>query len=317
MPLEFIRLSSAQLLQLPREQTVFLFPVGPLEDHGPHLPLGLDLFEAAALCKLTGERLEREMPGWHAVLMPPAPLGIDSNTQGLAIRVRGHVLRDWLVDACRGLTRAGFFHYVSFSGHLGPKQLTAIEEAGGLIRKSTRWIRLARKLMGTRAAALGPLPTLVSVCSAQVSAATVRESPLFLDTREHGGRRDTSVALELDASLVDPTYPTLEPRAWASPSHRGRAWLRVRRKISGYWGKPSEASQAWGRNVLLGSVDEVFPKLRAVFEGADPNLLFRSWYSIVPPNRSFFQSWLLATSFALILLMWVFINLSDIINGKG
>lgn len=316
MAVEFVRMSSAQLLALPSAQTVFFFPVASLEDHGPHLPLGLHLLEATALCKLMGERLESEMPGWHAVLMPPAPLGIDSNTQSLSITVRGHVLRDWLVDACRGLTKAGYFHYVAVTGHLGPKSLTALEEAGGLIRKSTRWIRFARRLMGSRANALGPLPSLVSACSSQISAATVRESPLFVDTREHGGRRDTSVALALDPSLVDPGYTQLATQAWASPSHRARAWLRLTRKISGYWGKPSEASAAWGRGVLQGSVDEIFPKLRAVFEGADPNLLFRSWYSIVPPNRSFFQSWLLATAFAAILLMWVFVNLSNIVSGN-
>jgi creatinine amidohydrolase len=313
MPVELVRLTSAQLLALPRVKTAFFFPVGPIEDHGPHLPLGLDLQEASELCRRAGERLESEMPGWRAVLMPAAPLGIDSNTQALELTVRAHVLRDWLVDACHGLTRAGFFHFVCFTGHLGPKQLTAIEEASGLIRKRTRWIRWARKLRGGAAGA-EPLPTLVSACSAQVSASTVRGSPLFLDAREHGGRRDTSVALSLDASLVDPSHARLEARPWASPSHWGRAWSRISRKGAGYWGKPAEGSPAWGQGVLQGSIDEIFPKLRAVLEGADPNLLFRTWYSVVPPNRTFFKSWLLAMSFSALLLAWLFANLMTVID---
>lgn len=314
MAVDFIRLTSSQLLSLPPAKTAFFFPVGPLEDHGPHLPLGLDLLEATELCRLAGERLESEMPGWNAVLMPAAPLAIDTNTKKLALSVRAHVLRDWLVDACQGLTRAGFFHYICFSGHLGPKQLTAIEEAGGLIRKRTRWIRLARKLTGTRASTT-PLPTLISACSAQVSASTVRESPLFLDPREHGGRRDTSVALALNPSLVGADYPSLQNLDWASPSHLRRAWLRITRKISGYWGKPSEGSAAWGKGVLKGTIDEIFPKLRAVLEGTEPNLLFRSWYSVIPVNRTFFKSWLLAMSFTALLLLWLFINLSSLISA--
>jgi creatinine amidohydrolase len=313
MALEFIRLTSSQLLALPPERTAFFFPVGPLEDHGPHLPLGLDLLEATELCHRAGQRLESEMPGWRAVLMPAAPLAIDTNTKTLALGVRAHVLRDWLVDACQGLTRAGFYHYVCFSGHLGPKQLTAIEEAGGLIRKRTRWIRLTRKLTGTREPAT-PLPTLISACSAQVSASTVRGSPLFLDLREHGGRRDTSVALALDPSLVDTGFNALPSRDWSSPSHWGRAWLRITRKVSGYWGKPAEGSAAWGQGVLKGSIDEIFPKLRAVLEGAEPNLLFRSWYSVIPINRTFFKSWLLAMSFSALLLIWVFISVSSLIS---
>jgi creatinine amidohydrolase/Fe(II)-dependent formamide hydrolase-like protein len=329
MATALVRLTASQLSALPREKTAFFFAVGPLEDHGPHLPLGLDVLEAAELCRRAAERLEREMPGWHAVIMPAAPLGLDSNTQAVALTVRAHVLRDWLVDACRGLERAGFCHFVCFTGHLGAKQLTAIEEAGAMIRKRTRWIRLVRRLRGGAATAgagrdgkVAPLPALVSACSALVPASTVRGSPLFLDAVEHGGRRDTSVALALGATPAAAIVAAADPaqlpaRAWAAPSHFKRAWLRVTRKISGYWGKPAEASPAWGEGVLQGSLDEIFPKLRAVLEGADPDLLFRSWYSVMPPNRTFFKSWLLAMSFTLLLLLWLFINLSALIGGEG
>src|SRR5262245_6260381 len=124
MPIEFAKSSATRLEALSRASTVFFFPVGPMEDHGPHLPLGLDVAEAGQMCRMAAERLEREMPGWTGVLMPAAPLGIDSNTRRLAWTVRAHVLRDWLVDSCLSLGRAGFVHFVCFSGNLGPKQLT-------------------------------------------------------------------------------------------------------------------------------------------------------------------------------------------------
>jgi creatinine amidohydrolase len=319
MAFEFAKITSAQLLALPRAKTVFFFPVGPLEDHGPHLPLGLDLLEANALARLAAERLEREMPGWTAVLMPAAPLGIDSNTQGVALTVRAHVLRDWLVDACRGLIRPGFCNFVCFSGHLGPKQLTAIEEAGGIIYKGTRWIRFTRRIFGGRNGVTregrDPLPMLISASSAQVSPAVVRQSPLFLDAREHGGRRDTSVALAIDPSAVDAGYSTVPTLDWASTSHWGRAWRRAQRSVSGYWGKPAEGSPPWGQSVLQGTLDEIFPKLRAALEGADPNLLFRSWYSVIPPNRTFFKSWIIALTFCFLLLIWMFMNVMNALSS--
>ncbi|MCM2322771.1 MAG: creatininase family protein, partial [Oligoflexia bacterium] len=144
MPFDFAAISSDQLRSLPRSRTVFFFPVGPLEDHGPHLPMGLDLYEARRLCELAAERTEKELPGWTAVLMPPAPLGLEGNTTSLVLSVRGHVLRDWLVDACSALIRQGFLHFACFSGHLGPRQLTAIEDAGKIIRRKAGLRRYAR-----------------------------------------------------------------------------------------------------------------------------------------------------------------------------
>src|SRR4051812_37569151 len=132
MPLKFLQLTSVQLEGLSRETTVFFFPVAPLESHGPHLPLGLDLWEASRLCLMSAQKLETELPEWKGVLMPELPLGIDSNTHRVRFTVRPHVLRDWLVDSTKHLVDLGFLHFVCFSGHLGPRQLTAIEEAGTL-----------------------------------------------------------------------------------------------------------------------------------------------------------------------------------------
>src|SRR4051794_8127047 len=103
MPVEFSSLTRVKLDSLPKQNTVFFFALGPLEDHGPHLPLGLDLLEASWMCRSAAERMESEKAGWVGVLMPVFPAGIDSDTTELALTVRSHALRDWLVDCCRGL----------------------------------------------------------------------------------------------------------------------------------------------------------------------------------------------------------------------
>src|SRR3954454_20392093 len=127
MPIDFNKLSTIHLASLPHDKTVFFFSVGPMDDHGPHLPLSLDLQEATWLSQLSAERLEQQKPGWTAVIMPGTFFGIECNTTRATLRVRPHVLRDWLVDSCISLVHLGFLHFVCFSGHLGPRQLTAIE----------------------------------------------------------------------------------------------------------------------------------------------------------------------------------------------
>lgn len=300
MPVEFERISANELKRLPRAQTVFFFPVGPLEDHGPHLPLGMDLAEARQACLLAATKLETDLPGWRGVLMPAAPLGLETHTSAIAIRVRGHVLRDWLIDACRSLTRAGFFHYVCFSGQLGPKQLTAIEDASRIIsrRPLRAWFRAPTLL--------NPSPTLLSASSALTSIQDMKRSPFWPDPIEHGGRRDTSIALAIGDSMVDPSFTTILPQQ-RPDGFFSRFWLRVRGNLAGFWGNPSQATAEQGANLMIGEISDLFPKFRAVWEGAHPNHLFRSWYSILPPNKSFAKGWLMVFILTLLLSFWFYL----------
>jgi len=302
MPLELRAISAEQLTALPITRTVFFFPVGPLEDHGPHLPMGLDLIEARALCEAAAQRLEREMPGWIGVIMPDSPLGVETNTTETGLRVRAHVLRDWLIDQCRCLKSTGFLHFVCFSGHAGPRQLTTIEEAGKALMRLRLWLPFLR----TRGSV-----TFISASSALLPPKAVRRAPFWPDPLEHGGRRDTSVALHLNASLSAEGYAKLPARARPA-SYFTRMWNRWTHKTNGYWGAPADGSSKEGSEIISQSIEDVFPKMRAVWEGANPNALFRSWYSVLPPNQSLFRIWLLALVLLVILWVWTVIAMRNL-----
>lgn len=51
--LEYVELCLPEILELDREKTVFLISVSPIEVHGPHLPVGTDVFIAEELMGLT------------------------------------------------------------------------------------------------------------------------------------------------------------------------------------------------------------------------------------------------------------------------
>jgi len=42
-----------------------------------------------------------------------------------------------------------------------------------------------------------------------------------------------------------------------------------------------------------------------VLNGANPNSLFRSWYSIFPPNKSFFKAWIIFGLIGLLMVLWI------------
>ena len=79
-------------------------------------------------------------------------------------------------------------------------------------------------------------------------------------------------------------------------------------RMRSYWGHPAGADPAFGNQELKASLGHVFPKMRAVWEGASPSSLFRSWYSILPPNKSFFKAWLLLVLICLFIAAWGFLS---------
>jgi hypothetical protein len=45
-----------------------------------------------------------------------------------------------------------------------------------------------------------------------------------------------------------------------------------------------------------------------VWEGSNPNMIFRSYYSVLPPNWSFFQAWVLSGLILLLMVIWMFLT---------
>jgi creatinine amidohydrolase/Fe(II)-dependent formamide hydrolase-like protein len=300
-------MSAPEFAALPRESTVVFFPVGALEDHGPHLPMGLDLDEAQALCRLAAERLEAEKPGWRGVIAPVAPLAVECNTSLFAFPVRGYVLRDYLVDVGLVLMKQGFPYLVAFAGNPSPRQVVAMEEAGRMIaRRSQGW---ASRLFSSAAKNIkGGKPGLVAAQAGGTVPGDIWKTPFGADPKEHGGGRDTSVAMWLyQGSAREPKGSP--PRVERSPAGVvARCLAKWTGKLSGYWGDPSKASVFTGETAILSILDDTFPKLRAWFEGANPQGLFRSWHSVLPSNRTTFRAWMLLLLIAILFAAYVYVG---------
>ena len=277
-----------------RAQTVILFTAGVLEDYGPHLSLRAGLDEAQALSDRVASVLRADAN--HTVLwMPEMALGVDSHSTQTALSVRGYVLRDALVDTCRGLMRLGFHRFVCFAGALTPRQLTAIEEAGRLLGQWPSWWSRSRQ---PRA------PRLVSVSSRLVTPRAVWAAPFTSFLSEHAGARDTSVGLAL--GTVRPLWVNLPPQA--PPPRYRYFWLRRKKRLAGYWGHPSAAQSSEGLRILQDAAKLIAKDLQLAWSGdRAARRRFRSWYSVLPPNQSFFRAWLLGLALLAVFVSWAFL----------
>jgi len=307
MPLELKNISTQRLASLSKENTVFFFPVGVLEDHGEHLPVGLDIFEAKATAYALAKMLETQRPDWTGVLMPDMPLGVDGNTTKIAFGVRSYVLRDWLVDICKSLSRLNFKHFVCISGSISPRQLTVIEDASKLVRNYSSRRRFFSFFRSNKS-------ELVSASSAMALNKEIFSAPFWPTPREHGGKLDTSVALFTNPDLVSENHKELKARP--EPGH---GWVRLKNRLSknvyGYWGDaPMHATCDFGEKHISDKVQFLYPKLEAVWDGKVPYwVAFRSWHSILPPNKSFFKAWLLVLVMAIVLFVWLYLNISALL----
>ncbi|WP_320779356.1 creatininase family protein [Streptomyces sp. CRN 30] len=112
------RLTAAELRALAARDAVVLLPIGATEQHGPHLPTGVDDFLAAEVCRRAA-LLASERTG--VVVTPSIPTGLSEHHMpfGGTLTLSLPTLHALLRDICRSVLRAGFSRVLIVNGHGG------------------------------------------------------------------------------------------------------------------------------------------------------------------------------------------------------
>jgi creatinine amidohydrolase len=277
-------LSSPALDGLDRARTVVVLTVSPLEQHGPHLPLGVDAFTARHLAEAVGERLVAARPGWHVVLAPPLYLGSFAFESVGTVSVRQRAVRDVVTDYGESLARAGFRYILVSNGHGGPGHLVALEEAAAAVSRRhgvmmasftghLAWQFLRGRYLERLEAALGrPL-------SPEERAAFTEDA--------HAGWWETSVMLWLRPELVDGGYRDLPPARYPLLA-RIRPNYPLRDGGQGYVGHPALADPAFAKATLEVLVVEAMRVVDGLLDGRLDPARHRSPFFRIPVFRTDF-----------------------------
>lgn len=275
---------------LDRERTLVVLTASPLEEHGPHLPLGVDAFTGRHFAREVAARLVAARPDWSAVLAPTLHLGSFTMSGVGTVTIRQRVVRDVLVDYGRSLVRSGFRYILVANGHAGPTHLAALDEAAAIVSRER----------GVMMSSLGGHLTwefrsgrfLDRVEAALGRALTAEERTAFADDA-HGGWWETSMMLMLRPDLVDGAFRDLPPARYSLPE-RFVPNYPMRNGGQGYVGHPAMADPAFARattDVLVSAAMELVDSLIA---GTTRPSQHRSPFFAIPFFRTNF--WPLATA---------------------
>src|SRR5215472_14553117 len=129
---ELAELTWEDVRDLDRARTVALLPVGAIEAHGPHLPLGTDNLIATAMARAAAARLESQDVA--ALLLPP--LAYSAAPFGAAfagtLSVTPGTIAALVADVAVEVARHGFAALAIANAHLDPTHLKALAEASAI-----------------------------------------------------------------------------------------------------------------------------------------------------------------------------------------
>jgi creatinine amidohydrolase len=203
-----------------RQVNTVILPIGVLEQHGPHLPLGLDAMHAYELAIACAKL--------HPCLVaPPLYCGITKSTAQHpgTIGISGRVLFDLIVEWGLAFERQGINNLLLLTGHAGSTHQATLVEAGEMLLKKTKL-------------------EVAVVCVLDLFG----EAGDLIQCQEdsHAGEVETSLAIHLWPDLVRGTAPE------EYPTYPKFILVRDKKKHwpGGVWGDPSKASREKGQRLF-------------------------------------------------------------------
>lgn len=198
-----------------------ILPIGSIEAHGPHLPLGTDLFTIYEICKRLIQRIE-------VFLAPPLYFGLCRSTRDIpgTLSLRGETLKSLLFDLLESFYRQGLRRFIILSGHAGGTHNAFIVDTAEIFLEKYPQTHFF-------------VADIINLLKDTLKELGIPESD------SHAGEWETSLMLYLKKELVKPLdqafedYPAF-PKYYVV-SEKKRFWS------SGIWGNPLQATPEKGK----------------------------------------------------------------------
>jgi creatinine amidohydrolase len=250
---------------LNRDRTLFLLPVGMLEEHGPHLPVGADTFGVDYESRRVADRLAVALPDWTLVMMPLLQYGSSGANQigNVAVHpgtygVRQSTLRSLLADIGGQIAQNRFTWIFVMSGHGAPTHHVALNDACDFVSETfaVRMLNISGLFNADPA-----IQSKGQRIDAQYFSAADLTS---FGADVHAGVSETSAVMAVRPDLVRSIYSTLP--TLRADNMKGRQELARKPDWPGYFSAPARARADYGRDIeawwVEGMTDLILQALR-------------------------------------------------------
>lgn len=224
-------------------RSLTILPVGVVEEHGAHLPLGLDSFAAEAYAETTAPHLEAQ--GYRVIVAPTISYGVARAAIDFpgTLSLEPETLKSLVVDIGRSLAKHGLDRLVILNGHRDRGHMKALDEA--------RTALVAEKTGRVLCVGFVSDPALTAACYREGVPQLSRS--IRPDSEGHGGEWETSLALHCCPQLVkNEILPGLEPNfdydVEAFRNETKDYWSLSNGR--GYFGSPQSGSAETGEKIL-------------------------------------------------------------------
>ncbi|MFZ5645335.1 MAG: creatininase family protein [Bacillota bacterium] len=284
------------LKEINPHETICMITVSPLEVHGPHLPMGTDVFVGEKLQEEYCRALAGRYPKIRILLLPPLFAGCDPLPFSGSITVRAKTLENLLWDYVRSLADQGFRYLLVCDNHGGPSHQIAMEIVA---RRAWRRYRFAlicpfnvifRKMVRRDRAFLDMVGLSPGACGD--------------DSDAHAGTNETSLMLASREDLVGQWQnvpPGLPPARSGFPALAGRlgkllgslgfseisadldhlanmlSWVNSPDKQP-YMGSPGLADRKAGERMIKGHVSVAMKLVQEAMAGQKPSTRPMLWW---------------------------------------
>ena len=251
-----------QIDALNREKTIFFLPISLLEEHGPHLPIGMDFLTSRDLAIEAIKILNKKNPDLVYVLFPAVPLGhsrVNSDFPG-TITISGKVIKEVIYSISSSLGRHGFKYMIICSWHMDFTHLKAIYQGTH---------KAMKKYNMTIYEPTGPYFWNSKVDIWDEKLKKKGYSIDFVPEKQmHGGHRETSIMKYQYPYLVDEIHkklPTVYVNLMSRKCH-GK-FFKEMGITDGYVGSPSKANEEYGKMHFQDIVNLYVDSALALYEG--------------------------------------------------